>query len=201
MARQFKPKPKERRMVPIPSELRESLQEVFELIEQSKYDPDVEIGYDDAIQVGAVCGGCYGVDPRPYMLTYFPTGDEQRGRWELALHETEIEDIGDGVMKEILMYCCTSPKCRAKSRVEESCDFCDYEEDKETLKVKKRLETLAKKVKTKEEWIRGYLKIKPEATAASVIADYNPIEGLGERLGWFSFPEVDELLKKCREEG
>ena len=48
-----------------------------------------------------------------------------------------------------------------------------------------------KTVNTKEEWIAGYLREKPDATGASVIADFNPIEGLGEqRLGWFSFPEA-----------
>jgi hypothetical protein len=42
-------KPKDRRKVPIPAELRESLREVFELIQQAKYDPDIVLDYDDAL--------------------------------------------------------------------------------------------------------------------------------------------------------
>jgi hypothetical protein len=202
MARQFQPKPKERRKVPIPAELRESMHEVVELIQQAKHDPDIALDYDDAIQVGALCGGRYGKKPRPYVLTYFPEGDGKRGRWYLTLHRTEIEDIGDGHMTEIAMFCCTSPDCRCKFREEkETCFFCDYEDDEEIQKFQARLEALAKTVNTKEEWIAGYLHVEPNATAASVIADYNPIEGLGERLGWFSFPEAEALIAKVRSRG
>lgn len=58
--RRLQPRPKERRKVAIPAELRESLREVFELIRRAKTDPDIVLDYDDAIQVGAVCGGRYG---------------------------------------------------------------------------------------------------------------------------------------------
>jgi hypothetical protein len=199
MARRFLPKPKERRKVAIPAELRDSLREVFKLIQQAKHDPDIVLDYDDAIQIGAVCGGRYGKKPRPFVLTYFPEGEGKRGRWYLTLHRTEIEDIGDGRMTEITMFCCTSPDCHSKFREEQkNCFFCDYEDDSETREFQARLEALAKTVTTKEEWIAGYLREKPDATATSVIADYNPIEGLGERLGWFSFPEADALIAKVR---
>jgi len=202
MARRFVPKPKERRKVPIPAELRDSLREVFELIQQAKHDPDIVLDYDDAIQVGAVCGGRYGKKPRPFVLTYFPEGEGKRGRWYLTLHRTEIEDIGDGRMTEITMFCCSSPDCHCKFREEkENCFFCDYEDDAETRDFQARLEALAKTVNTKEEWIAGYVREKPDATAASVIGDYNPIEGLGERLGWFSFSEAESLIAKVRGQG
>ena len=71
----LQPKPKDRREVPIPVELRESLCEVFELIRKAKNDPDIVLDYDDAIQTGAVSGGRYGKDARPYVLTYYPEGD------------------------------------------------------------------------------------------------------------------------------
>src|SRR5690349_8957665 len=100
MAR-LRPRPKERRKVPIPAALRDSLREVHELIRQARYDPDIVLDYDDAIQVGAVCGGRYGQKPRPYVLTYFPEGDGRRGCWYLTLHRKEIEDIGDGRMTEL----------------------------------------------------------------------------------------------------
>lgn len=201
MAR-FSPKPKERRKVAIPADLRDSLREVFELIQQAKHDPDIELDYDDAIQVGSVCGGRYGKKPRRYVLTYYPEGEGKRSRWYLTLHRTEIEDIGDGRMTEISMYCCTSPDCHCKFREEkESCFNCDYEDDAQTRDFKARLEALAKTVNSKEEWIAGYLREQPDATANSVIADYNPIEGLGERLGWFSSPEAEAMLAKVRGQG
>jgi hypothetical protein len=129
MAR-LQPKAKERRKVAIPADLRDSLREVFELIQQAKHDPDVNLGYDDAIQVGSVCGGRYGKKPRPYVLAYFPQGDGERGRWYLRLHRSEIEDIGDGHLMELVMYCCTSPDCRTKFReADENCSRCDYVED------------------------------------------------------------------------
>lgn len=127
MARRLQVKAKDRRKVSIPAELRDSLHEVFELIQEARSDPDIVLGFDDAIQVGAVCGGRYGKKPRPYVLTYYPEGDTEKGRWFLTLHRTEIEDIGDGRMTDITMYCCTSPDCRCKFReADEHCFYCDY---------------------------------------------------------------------------
>lgn len=128
--RRLLPKPKDRRKVPIPCELRDSMREVFELIQEAKRDPDVRLDYDDAIQAGAVCGGRYGKKPRSYVLTYSPNGDAERGRWFLTFDRTEIEDIGDGRMAEIAMYCCTSPECRCKFRDPDvHCFHCDYADD------------------------------------------------------------------------
>ena len=47
--RKLQARPKNRQKVPIPVELRESLREVFELIQRAKHDPDIQLGYDDAI--------------------------------------------------------------------------------------------------------------------------------------------------------
>ncbi len=125
--RHVRPQQKERRLVPIPAELRDSLREVFELIREAKHDPDIVLDFDDAIQVGRVCGGRYGKKPRPYVLTYYPEGDTERGRWFLTLHRTEVEDIGDGRMTEIALYCCTSADCRCKFReANDHCFYCDY---------------------------------------------------------------------------
>ncbi len=116
--------------MPIPAELRESLREVVELIQRARSDPNMVLDHDDAIQVGAVCGGRYGKKPRPYVLTYYPEGDIERGRWFLTLHRTEIEDISDGKMAEVALYCCTSPECRCKFReAADHCFYCDYADD------------------------------------------------------------------------
>jgi hypothetical protein len=128
--RRLLPKGKDRRKVSVPSELRESLRDVFELIRREKHDPDIVLDFDDAIQVGAVCGGRYGKKPRPYVLTYYPEGDREHGRWFLTLHRTEIEDIADGCMTEVTMYCCASPGCRCKFREpDDHCFYCDYVDD------------------------------------------------------------------------
>jgi hypothetical protein len=186
--------------MPIPHELRESLREVLDLIKHAKRDPDIDLDYDDAIQVGTVCGGRYRKKARPYVLTYHPEGDTRRGRWFLTLHQTEIEDIADGHMTELAMFCCVSPDCRTKFReADDLCFFCDYDEDEATRLLKTNLEALAKEVTTKEEWVAAYLCEKPNATATSLVGDYNPIEGLGKRLGYFTFDEAEELIQKVRE--
>jgi hypothetical protein len=125
--RRLQSRAKDRRKVSIPAELRQSLHDVFELIQRAKHDPDIRLDYDDAIQIGAVCGGRYGKKPRSYVLTYYPEGDGERGRWFLTLHRTEIEDIGDERITELTMYCCVAPDCRCKFReADDYCFYCDY---------------------------------------------------------------------------
>lgn len=126
MPRQLQPQPKDRRRVPVPAELREQLAELHELIEQAKYDPDVELGYDDAVQLPRLAGGMFGKKHRPFVLTFFPEPGV-RVTWLLTLHPTEIEDIGDGRQTELLLDCCTSPDCRNKFREADArCIRCDY---------------------------------------------------------------------------
>lgn len=123
-------KPKDRRKVQIPDELRESMREVHEYLLDAERNDDVSIDFDDAIQVGAVCGGRTGAKKRPFVFTYYPSGDSRRGCWSLTLDRFEIEDIGDGHMTEIKMHCCTSPNCRTKSReADTTCFYCDYDDD------------------------------------------------------------------------
>jgi len=125
--RRLQPKQKDRRKVPVPGELRDSLREVYDLILEAKNDPDIKLDFDDAIQVGAVCGGRFGKMQRPYVLTYYPQGDNDKGRWFLTLHRTEIEVIADGRMTDLTMYCCTSADCRCKFREgDEHCFHWDY---------------------------------------------------------------------------
>lgn len=130
MLRILKPKPKERKLVPVPDELRTSMKEVAELLRDAERDPDVAIDYDDAIQVGRVCGGRIGKGVRPFVLTYYPADDWERGKWFLTLNPTEIEDVADGTLESILMYCCVSSDCRCKFREPvDHCFYCDYDSD------------------------------------------------------------------------
>jgi hypothetical protein len=120
-------KPKDHRRVPIPDELRDAMREVHEIVEEAENDPDISIDYDDAIQVNGLCGGRCGTKKRPFEFTFYPPGGDKRARWYLTLHPLEIEDIADGVMTDIMMYCCTSPECQMKFREpDETCFFCDY---------------------------------------------------------------------------
>ena len=81
--RRPQPRPKDRRPVPIPPELRAAVAEVHHLIRQARRDPDVDLSRDDAIQAGdgLVCGGRFGAKHRPYVLTDYPAGEAERGRW------------------------------------------------------------------------------------------------------------------------
>lgn len=124
------PKEKERRRVEIPVDLRDALREALILIAESKRDPDVRVDYDDAIQCGCLIGGRTGTRKRPFEFTYYPDGDRQtRARWHLVLHPLEIEDIADGYMTELTLYCCRTPDCGHKSNDPEHLCGCDYVED------------------------------------------------------------------------
>ena len=192
-------KPKDRRKVPIPDELRESLREVHEFLRETKRGDDSPIDFDDAIQIGRVCGGQVGTDARPYVFAFYPSDDKRRGMWYLTLDSTEIEDIGDGRMTEITMFCCTSPDCRTKFREpDEDCFYCDLEDDEETKAFQTQLTQLAASVTSKEEWVSGYVAIKPNASGMEMIGDYNSIENLGGRLGWFTFSEAQEMIQKAQ---
>jgi hypothetical protein len=167
MALKKQPKPKERRRLAIPAELRDSLRQVWELIEEAKHDPDIDLSFEDAIQVGAVCGGRTGGKARPYELTYHPTGDTEPGRWFLKLHPLEIEDIADGRMSEIAMYCCTSPNCGQKFRDASVLCGCDYVPDPEYARLSievalPRLETMG---------ITGLTNEANRATIQAVLGD------------------------------
>jgi hypothetical protein len=192
-------KPKDRRKVRIPDELRDSMREVYDYIREAKRNGEPPIDYDDAIQIGAVCGGRVGTKLRPFVFTFYPADDKRHGRWYLTLHRTEIEDIGDGRMTEIMMYCCATPDCRMKFREsDETCFFCDYEDDAETQAFQAKLNSIAADVNSKQEWVVAYLALKPNASGMVLIGDYNPIDNLGDRLGWFSIPEAEEMIRQVR---
>ena len=124
---------KDHRHVPIPDDLRVALRQVHQLLQDAVSDPDIAVDYDDAIQVEGLCGGRYRRGKRPFGFTYYAADRDERGRWYLTLHPLEIEDIADGVMTEITMYCCTSPDCRMKFReADETCFYCDYRDDRIT---------------------------------------------------------------------
>lgn len=64
--------PKDHRLVPIPDDLRGAMREVCRLLKDAGNDPDVAVDFDDAIQVGGLCGGRYRGGERPFGFTYHP---------------------------------------------------------------------------------------------------------------------------------
>jgi hypothetical protein len=187
--RRYRPKQKKLRSVKIPAELSKALGKAFELIEDA--DEPHRFDYDDAIQVGPICGGRTGAKSRPYEFTYFPTGDTTRGRWYLRLTESEIEDIGDGRISKLPMHCCTSKNCRTKfSKKGSRCDFCDYFEDDPVEVAKQRaLEKIAEKAKNKREFVAAYVKHFPDASTFSLFTDLASLNGANVHFGQISFPE------------
>ncbi len=128
MLRELRPIAKDRRRVPIPEDLREIMREVHQVI--SDADLDEDIGYGDAIQVRNLYGGKIGTARRPFVFTYFPADAPEGCRWSLTLHETEVEDIADGVLTSLMLSCCVSPTCHCKFlETDEHCLHCDYVEN------------------------------------------------------------------------
>jgi hypothetical protein len=108
----LQPLEKERRTFHIPQELRDAIREAQFLIGESKRDPDVRVDYDDAIQCECLIGGRVGSKKRPFEFQYYPCADRSsKSQWRLALHPLEIEDIADGFMTELSLFCCKSPNC------------------------------------------------------------------------------------------
>ena len=92
MALKEQPTPKERRGLAIPDELQDSLRQVWELIEEAKRDPDINLHFDDAIQVGAVCGGRTGEECVLISLltTRLVMSNRVPGTWRLTLWRSKI---------------------------------------------------------------------------------------------------------------
>jgi hypothetical protein len=128
--RRLRPTAKDYRAVSLPFELRDSLLIVADRIREATLDPDVELDFDDAIQTDVVCGGRDTTKRRPYVLTFFPPGGDERARWFLSFDRSEIEDIADGRLTELGLYCCVAPECGCKFREpDEHCAYCDYVDD------------------------------------------------------------------------
>src|SRR5262249_21170702 len=94
-----------------------------------KRDPHVNLDFDDAIQVTRLCGGRYQKKPGRFRFTWYPEHDKGAGRCYLDLFEFEIEDIADGRLVELPLYCCVSPECRAMFTTPDGHCDCDYVDD------------------------------------------------------------------------
>jgi hypothetical protein len=97
------------------------------------------------------------------------------------------------------MNCCDSNNCRCKFREnDETCGYCDYEEEEEEKLAKARLHALGAAVMSKKEWVVRYLQMKPDADVAEMTFDYCMAEGLKERFGSFSLHEAFDMYDACQ---
>jgi hypothetical protein len=118
------PQPKVLRRLPVPLELRSFLSAVH-LDLRSGCRDDLS-GADDQFQCRYAYGGRDDEDPNQFLFTYFPTEGVGQ-KWELRLYRTEVEDIADGVLGELSLWCCPSTGCQCASWNEgELCPRHDY---------------------------------------------------------------------------
>jgi hypothetical protein len=126
------PKPKVKRAVEVPSDLRLGLATAVEMIDSAVHDPDVRVDFDDAIQAPRLCGGKTGKKSRPYHFTYFPVESDRGARWDLQLAELEIRDIAEGFRTSLSLYCCADAACQFRaSSTDALCSACDYVPDEQ----------------------------------------------------------------------
>lgn len=112
--------------IPVSPHLQQIMREIFEQID-GWTDMPFEDQQDDSIQVTGISGRRTRDKRRPFRLTYTPPGVPTRIKWELALDQTEIEDIGDGQIQELKLYRCMDPDCGQKSSLPDFvCGRCDW---------------------------------------------------------------------------
>ena len=168
----LQPKAKDRRKIPIPVDLKDAMGDVLRLIKEARRDPDVVLDFDDAIQVGSLCGGRYQKEPSRYKLRYRPENRHDGAWWELDLDSHDIEDIASGWLSEITLHCCTSPGCGRKfSKADGHCD-CDYVKDPDfgTFHFPEAQEKLHR---------RGIVGISESSTRDEVCAALGPADEVG----------------------
>ena len=81
---------------------------------------------DDAIQVGVLCGGKFGSEQRPFVLTFYPEGGLELEPG--IFPPTDIEDMADGGWRVVALLLCRTIGCKFREP-DETCGNCDYVED------------------------------------------------------------------------
>jgi hypothetical protein len=89
--------------VDVTPELRADMQSVCEYLDEVADDPDVDIDYDDAIQIGSLCGGRINRRKDLYLFTYYlSSGDD----WMFEAARTILDGIADGSISRISVTAC-----------------------------------------------------------------------------------------------
>lgn len=84
--------------IAIPNELRTDMQEVWEFLQEVTGDEDINIDFDDAIQIGSLCGGRIDERNDIFLFSYYlDTGEI----WSFEVPRHILEDIADGRWTEM----------------------------------------------------------------------------------------------------
>ena len=97
----------EGKKVPVTEELKNDMKLVCEFLDEFADDPDTNIDFDDAIQIGSLCGGRVNPKTDTYQFTfYLPSG----GYWSFEYKRYMLDDIADGISKTITVDECVSKR-------------------------------------------------------------------------------------------
>ncbi len=100
------------------------------MIAAAKRDRHLSLNHDQAIQCSCLVGGLVGNEPRPFCWRYYPAANgSSNSRWDLATNHLEIQDMADGFVTELSLYCCQEPNCGYKSTTPDGTCDCDFVDD------------------------------------------------------------------------
>ena len=84
--------------VQVSSELQTDMREVREYLDEVAGDPDVNIDYDDAIQIGSLCGGRLNHRQDVYLFSYHHNNGDV---WSFKAPRTVLDGIADGTIDKL----------------------------------------------------------------------------------------------------
>jgi hypothetical protein len=102
--------------VEVTSELQSDMQEVCAFLDEVAEDPDTNIDYDDAIQIGSLCGGRLNRRQEIYLFSYHHANDDV---WSFKVPRTILEGIADGSIDKLTVSA-SVPKTVANKAVNPS---------------------------------------------------------------------------------
>jgi len=180
--------------VEIPFELRSDFQDVESLLEEKERNPDdVNVDFDDAIQIGGLCGGR---DNGGWLNFTYHIGNAKRCTWDFRVHEFEIENYADGITRELQLYMCDSADCQCGSQdADFLCMHCDFSDDDPA---EEHMNKIAPSIDSKEAFVAEFLRIEPDASVERIVRIFQPIPELGERVGWLAPSEVKAIMEKLK---
>ncbi|MGC3972263.1 MAG: hypothetical protein QM775_34465 [Pirellulales bacterium] len=88
----------EKKQVSVSSELKADMVEVCEYLDEAANDLDENIDFDDAIQIGSLCGGRVSRKRNIYLFSHYLSNGEI---WSFKVPRTILEGIADGSIEKI----------------------------------------------------------------------------------------------------
>jgi hypothetical protein len=84
--------------VVVPEELRTDMQSVCDYLDDVADDPDENIDFDDAIQIGSLCGGRIDRRKDIYLFSYYPSNGDV---WDFRVRRTILDGVADGSISKL----------------------------------------------------------------------------------------------------